>query len=196
MFASRLRNLNAEPWMVDAVGAGMLVAAGLAFYLALYAPARADVASRRERMGQLRNLMANSDEIAAEHRRLTERLDQLQQAVANTRKRMPRRSATQEFIDRATQLAESLGLEMELCTAAAPQNLATHSQVEVTCRLNGSYVSVCRYLAAVDQLSQVSKVSLLEMGAGENSRSYPVHLVFQLYYRSDLHDTEVKRGTL
>jgi hypothetical protein len=85
---------------------------------------------------------------------------------------------------------------MEHCTAAAAQEMSTHSQVEVTCRVNGSFDSVCRYLAAADQFPQISKISTLAIESAAKSEGYPVQVVFQLYYRSELNDTEVKRRTL
>ena len=109
---------------------------------------------------------------------------------------MPRRTATQEFLESATQLAAISGMEMELCSAAAPQVHKTHTRVEVTCNFTASYASTCQFLAAIDQLSQISKVSSLEVDTQRNSQAYPVHVTFQLYYRGQLHDTELKRGAL
>jgi len=192
----RLNEFRPQPWMIHAAAGAVVLAVAAGFYNWFLAPVAAEIDSRNERMTQLRLLMASNERIAAEHRQLTERLDSLKQAAASARKRMPRRTSTHEFIERATQLAGALGLQMELCTAAAPQERPTHLQVEVTCRIKGSYASVCRYLAAVDQLPQISRISTLEIDAAGNSGAYPVQVVFQLYYRRELNDTEVKRGTL
>src|SRR5829696_6042808 len=182
-----LKNLRPTPWMIHAVGASTMVAAGLVFYLAFLAPTAADVQQRTDRMEQLQRLMGSSEKVARDHRELQRRLAALRQAAASTRKRMPRRTSTQDFIERATQLAATTGMQMELCSAAAPQTHKTHAQVEVTCRLRGSYASVCRYLTGIDQLSQISKVSSLEIDTDTNSDAYPIQIVFQLYYRGELH---------
>ncbi|MBA3482919.1 MAG: type 4a pilus biogenesis protein PilO [Pirellulales bacterium] len=196
MSTKSLQDVRPAVWMVHAAGAAVVVVAALAFYFGFFAPTAADMQERTARMDQLQLLMGSSEKIASDHRVLQGRLAVLRQAAASTRKRMPRRTSTQEFLESATQLAAITGMEMELCSAAAPQTHQTHTQVEVTCRMNGSYASVCRYLAAIDQLSQISKVSSLEVDTQTNSQAYPVHVTFQLYYRGQLHDTEVKRGGL
>jgi Tfp pilus assembly protein PilO len=196
MFTIQLQRLRPQPWMIHAAGGSAMAAAALAFYGLYFAPTAADIDQRVKRMEQLTVLLASNEEIATEHRRLDERLGALRGAAASTQKRMPRRLSSQEFIQQATQLADSLNLKMELCTAAAPQTLPTHSQVEVTCRFSGSYASVCRYLSAIDQLPQISKLSRLEIDTTANSDKYPVNVTFQLYYRGELNDTELKRGTL
>jgi hypothetical protein len=65
----------------------------------------------------------------------------------------------------------------------------------VSCRFVGSYASICRCLAAVDQFPQLSKVSRLEIGSAANSLAYPAQVTFQLYYRPEPHDKQMKRGT-
>ena len=182
--------------MIHATGVSFIAAAGLTFYAWFLAPTSADMDQRLKRMEQLQALMASKEMIADEHRRLEQRLGELRKAAASTKKRMPRRTASQEFIRQATQLAESLDLKVELCTAAAPQTFPTHSQVEVTCRVNGSYDSTCQYLAAIDQFVQISKVSQLEIDTSVISGKYPVNVTFQLYYRGEDNDTQVKRGAL
>jgi Tfp pilus assembly protein PilO len=196
MYANLLRRLRPQPWMIHAAGGAVIAAAGLAFYGWYLAPTSADMDQRLKRMEQLQALMASKEKIADEHRRLDQRLGELRKAAASTKKRMPRRTASQEFIRQATQLAETLDLKMELCTAAAAQTFPTHSQVEVTCRFNGSYDSTCQYLAAIDQFTQISKVSHLEVDTSVISGKYPVNVTFQLYYRGEDNDTQVKRGAL
>jgi Tfp pilus assembly protein PilO len=194
--AARLRSVRPQPWMVHAAGAAVVIGAALAFYGWFLAPTAEDVEVRKKRLDQLQLLLSSGERIGAEHQRLTARLAALDQASTQTRQRIPRRPSTQEFIEKITEIAETMGLAVELCTAAALQEKPTHSQTEVTCRVSGSYASVCRFLAAVDQLPQISRISTLEIDSATNSRAYPIHVVFQLYYRSELHDTEMKRGTL
>lgn len=196
MLTKSLPNLRPAIWMIHAAGVAAAAAVALAFYLGLFAPTAIDMQNRTASMEQLQMLMGSSEKVAGDHRALQSRLEVLRQAAATTRKRMPRRTSTQDFLERATQLALTTGITMELCSAAAPQTHSTHTEVEVTCRLNGSYASVCRYLTAIDQLSQISRVSNLEIDTGANSQAYPVQITFQLYYRGQLHDTEVKRGAL
>jgi Tfp pilus assembly protein PilO len=195
MLTKTLQRLRPTPAIIHAIGGATLLGAGLAFYLGFYVPAAADIQERNGRMEQLHLLMGTSEKVSRDYRALDERLTALRQSAASARKRMPRRTSTEAFIENITQLATVEGLEMELCSASGPQTLDTHTQVEVTCRLNGSYASVCRFLADVDQLSQISKVSSFQIDSTLNSGRYPIQLTFQLYYRAQLHDTEQRRTT-
>jgi Tfp pilus assembly protein PilO len=196
MPANPLLKLRPNTAMIHAAGGSTVVAAVLLFYFAFYAPTAADAEQRTTRMEQVRLLMGTSEKVAREYRELHQRVTELRQAAGSTRQRMPRRTNTQEFIENITQLAVANEMQVELCSPAAPQTFPTHTQIEIACSFRGSYAGVCRLLADVDHLAQISKVSRLEVASQANSDQYPVHLTFQLYYRGEVHDTEVKRGAL
>jgi Tfp pilus assembly protein PilO len=195
VLSNPLKSIRPTPSLIHATGMAITIVAGLAFYFGFYVPASADMRERTARMEQLDMLLTSSERVSREHRALQERLKALQTAVNQTRQRMPRRHSTQEFIESITQLAISNGLEVELCSAAAPESFKTHTRVAVTCRILGSFASVCRFLADVDQLTQISRVSSFAIDSAENSEAYPVQVIFQLYYRAEVNDTELRRGT-
>jgi Tfp pilus assembly protein PilO len=178
------------------MGAVAAVLLGLGLYQFTVAAWSDDVAEATSRIEQLRRLLAISEKVAVEHRELTARTETLTTAVAATRKRMPKLAPAADFIDRATALARSLNMTVAQCTAGAPQLATTHATVEVTCGLSGSFASMCQFLAAVDQLPQIAKVSRLDIKTARNSAAYPIQLTFQLYYEADLHDTEEERVAL
>jgi Tfp pilus assembly protein PilO len=194
MLNEYVQRAHSTPAMIHAAGSAVFVAVGVTFYLAFYAPVAADIAQRTARIEQVHLLMGSSEKVAREYRELHDRVTQLRQAAASTRRRMPRRTSTEEFIDSVTHLAAANGVQVKLCSAAAPQALPTHTRVEVTCDLRGGFAGVCQFLADVDQLTQISKISLLSVDTTENSDEYPVSVKFQLYYRAQLHDTELQRG--
>ena len=195
MLSKSLHCIRPTPSLIHGLGGLIMTIAALGFYFGFYEPASADMRTRSARMEQLHMLMASSEKVAHDHRELQTRLEALQSAASKARQRMPRRHSTQEFIESITQLAAANGLQVELCSAAAPQSLKTHTRVEVGCRLNGSFASACRFLADVDQLSQVSRVSSFAIASAENSQAYQVEVTFQLYYRPELNVTELRRGT-
>ncbi|HEX6963249.1 MAG TPA: type 4a pilus biogenesis protein PilO [Lacipirellula sp.] len=195
MLNKSLETLRLSPAVIHVFGGAVVAAVCATFYFAFYAPVGADIADRTARMDEVRGLMASSDKVAQEYRQLHDRVAELRQAAASTRRRMPRRASTQEFIESLTQLAAANKVEVNLCSAAAPQAFPTHTRVEVTCDLEGSYAAIGEFLADVDQLSQISKVSMLTIDTTENSDKYPVTVKFQLYYRAQLSDTELQRGS-
>lgn len=193
MFTRILNNAEAKGRAVHAAGAVIALAMALIGYKCVYAAWGADADESTHRIGQLRKLLTTSEQVAAEHFELSERMETLTKAVVNTRQRLPKLAPATDFTNSVNQLAQSLKMTVAECSAGAPQTLPTHSTVEVRCRLSGSYASTCQYLAAIDQLPQVAKVSRLEMKAAGNSDAYPVELTFQLYYQAELNDTEKER---
>ncbi len=197
MFAKSKTTSCSAPrtWAIHACGAGLVLATVVAFYQGLYAPWRRDVEDRGQRINQLHKLLATGDAVRDEHRNLSDRLAELHEAVAHTQRRMPSAIEPSDFIEQLTAAAASLGIKIQQCGAGAPEIRPDHAQVDVTCRLTGSYASICRCLAAVDQFPQISKVSRLQIDSAPDSLAYPAQITFQLYYRVDSHDKEVKRGS-
>jgi Tfp pilus assembly protein PilO len=185
-----------KPWMVHAAGAIVALAVAAVFYQGIYTPLRRDVDERTERIAQIQELSTNAVQAAADHRVLTERLDALQQAVRRTKRRMPAEASAEEFVAHAEDLAETFGLEVRETQTAMPQHHPTHSTVAVSYQVSGSYASMCQYLAAIDQLSQLTKVSLLDVERSPDSSAYPLQIEFQLYYQTVPHDKDERRGAL
>jgi Tfp pilus assembly protein PilO len=188
--------LAPRPWIVHVAGAvvGLGILAG--FYKGFYAPARQDIADRTARIELVRQLSTCGDKVAADHRQLTERLDALHQEVARTRRRIPSKVAPADFVAQASRLAEDFGLEVRQSQTAVPQHHATHSTVDVTYQLIGSYASTCRYLAAIDQVAHLTRVTRLDVQRGSDSLGYPLQVTFQLYYRTDPNDKDEQREAL
>lgn len=195
MAAKSLTQRGARTWSVHACGAGIVLIVVVAFHQGIYAPWQRDAVARTARITQLHKLINTGDAVVEQHRQLNNRLTALRNAAGDVQRRMPTKVAASQFIEQLTQTAASFGLEMQQCAAAAPEVFADHSRVDVTCRFSGSYDSICRCLAAVDQFPQMSKVSRLEIESAANSLAYPAQVTFRLYYRHEPHDKELKRGT-
>jgi Tfp pilus assembly protein PilO len=183
-----------KTWSVHACGAGIVLMVVVCFQQGIYAPWQRDAEARVARIDQLHRLLSTGDTVAQKHRKLSNRLAALTLAADNVHRRMPTLASPSKFIEQLTQTAASMGLEVQQCGASSPETFPDHTRVEVTCKLSGSYASICRCLAAVDQFSQMSKVTRLEVATAPDSLSYPAQITFQLYYRHQRHDKEVKRG--
>lgn len=181
-------------WVIHATGVAIALAVAAAFYEGLYSPWHSDIEECSARIAQLHSLLATGDKVTAEHRALNDRLATLRDAAVQARRRMPGDVAPSKFIEKFTGVAASLGVKIVQCGAGAPERRPDHSMVEVNCQVAGSFASICRCLAAVDQFPQISKVSRLEIETAPDSSAYPAQITFQLYYRHDSHDKEVKQG--
>jgi Tfp pilus assembly protein PilO len=184
-----------KTWSVHACGAGIVLMVVVGFHQGIHAPWQRDREAREARIVQLHKLIATGDAVIEQHRQLSERLAVLRKSTGEVQRRMPPKVAPSLFIEKLSQTAAELGVDVQQCSAAAPEVFPDHSRVDVNCRFSGSYASICRCLAAVDQFPQLSKVSQLEISSGANSSAYPAQVTFQLYYRHERHDKEVKQGT-
>ena len=191
----RIETLTAKKWIIHAAGVSAMAFAWLSFYFGFFAPTTRRIEDLHQRTMGLRSLVAGSDEVLAEHAALNTRLTELRNAASDVRQRM-QHSSSQDFVSEATQLASELGLEMELCTAGAPQPFGSHSQVAITCKFRGSYPAICQFFATIDHTTQIAKISDLVLETAKNSQAYPVKATFQLYYASDSHDTVWKGSAL
>ena len=183
-------------WLVHVVGAAIVLGAGGAIYHGVYAGMERDIVSLKERIERTRELAANSAQAEAANRQLRERLGELRQAVDRTRRRLPARVGPASFVEQATRLAEDHGLEVKSTQTGVPQHYESHSTVDVSYSLSGSYASIVRCLAGIDQLSQLSRVTSLKWDRAGDPASYPVHVTFQLYYRTDPNDKDEQRRAL
>jgi Tfp pilus assembly protein PilO len=190
------RRVALPPVAAHGCGAAITLALALLLYRGIYAPMQEDIEDRTLRIQRVSHLHARGDAIALEHREMKSRLAQLTAAAARTRARMPVELSAGEFVEQATRLAAELGLEVQQCQTGPPQTYEQHATIEVSCRMVGSFASTCRFLAAIDQLPQISEVWRLEVTGTTSSAEYPVQVTFQLYYLVDPHDKDSQGGTL
>jgi Tfp pilus assembly protein PilO len=190
------RRVALPPAAAHGCGAAITLALAALLYRGVYAPMQRDIEDMSSRIERVARLHSRGDAIAQEHRDVKSRLAVLTDAAAETRARMPRELSAGEFVEQATRLAAELGLEVHQCQTGPPQTFDQHATIEVSCRMVGSYASICRLLAAIDQLPQISKVWRLEVTGAPAASGLPVQVTFQLYYQVDPHDKDSQGGTL
>lgn len=181
---------------LHAAGAALALGVAATFYSFVYSPLREDIAVHAERIEKVRALAVHSQNVAQTNEQLANRLDELTQAVADVRKRMPAEISASDFVELSSQLAAALDVEIEGCQSEPPQHHDDYATIDVTCKLVGSYASICRYLLAVDQLPQVSRVLRFDLAGAPTAEGYPAHVTFQLYYQAQPNDKDRQRGTL
>jgi Tfp pilus assembly protein PilO len=179
-----------------AIGAAVAIVVALLTYRGVVVPLMSEADEHELHANRVRLLVARSEQVAAEHRQLRERQAKLTSAAKQTRDRMPTDVAAGDFVERSTALASQLDIEVEQCQSGAAELHDDHATIDVSCTLRGSFASICRYLAAIDQLPQASRVRRLQMAQSPESEGYPVQVTFQLYYQIDPHDKDQQRGAL
>lgn len=182
--------------VAHAIGATVALAVALFAYRGVVAPLMSEADEHALHADRVRLLVARGEQVAAEHRQLRERHARLTAAANQMRRRMPTDVAAGDFVERSTELASQLDVEVEQCQSGVPELHDDHATIDVACTLRGSFASICRCLAAIDQLPQASRVRRLQMAQSPESEGYPVQVTFQLYYQVDPHDKDQQRGAL
>jgi Tfp pilus assembly protein PilO len=181
---------------LHAAGAALTLGVAAAFYNFVYAPMHEDIAVHTERIEKVRALAVHGEIVAQTNRQLARRLKELTQAANEVRERMPAEVSASDFVELSSQLAAALDVQVQQCRSEPPQDREGHATIDVSCELVGSYDSICRYLVAVDQLPQVSRVTHFDLSQSAGDEGYPVHVTFQLYYQAQPNDKDRQRGTL
>jgi Tfp pilus assembly protein PilO len=187
---NRFKSIALPPTAIHACGAAVTFALALGLFRGVYLPLRRDTEDRSVRIERAGALAAHGDAVARTHREMRTRLAELTAVAERTRERMPTEHSAGEFVEQITRLAGELDLEIEQCQTGPPLQRDDHATIEVSCRLIGSFASMCRYLAAVDQLPQFATVWRLEVTRTPDPVGYPVQVTFQLYYQIDPHDKD------
>lgn len=177
-------------------GAGVALVVLLLFYRGVYAPLQEDVAERNDRITRVSLLTARGEQFARIHRETSDRLEELRARAAAARAKMPHEISASTFVEEATRLATQFDLAVQQCTTEMPQRRDDHATIDVSYRLAGTYASICGYLAAVDQIPQMSRVTRMELARSPESDDYPLTVTFQLYYQLDPHDKDPQSGNL
>jgi Tfp pilus assembly protein PilO len=177
------------------VGAAIALAVAVLVYRGVVVPLVSEADEHAMHIDRVRLLVARGEEVAAQHRQLRLRQAELTTAARQVRERMPTDAASGDFVERSTKLASQFDIKVEQCQSGLPSEHGDHATIDVNCTLRGSFASVCRYLAAIDQLPQASRVKHFEMSQSPESEGYPVQVTFELYYQVDPHDKDQQRGT-
>ncbi len=179
-----------------AIGATVALAVALLTYRGVVAPLVSEADEHALHADRVRLLVARGEQVAAEHRKLRERQTELTAVVKRMCDRLPTDVAVGDFVERSTELASQLDVAVEQCQSGVAELYDDHATIDVNCTLRGSFASICRYLAAIDQLPQATRVRRLQMAQSPESEGYPVQVTFQLYYQIDPHDKDQQRGAL
>ena len=177
-------------------GAAIALIVAAAFYRGVYKPLHDGIVDYQDRIVKVQDLTAVAPEVTREHQEMIDRFERLEAAAKATRNRMPRDPSANSFVDVATKLAKQASLHVDQFQTGLPQAYESYATIDVSCEVVGSYASVCKYLAAIDQLPQIARVLRLELHRSTDPARYPVQVTFQLYYQLDPHDKDQQREAL
>ena len=183
-------------WAMHAAGGTVVLLVAWGFHALLAKPLQQQRLGDRDRIGQLQQLLAKSPGIQQQHALLRRELQELEDSIASMEGRLPAELGDSQFESELRNAAQAAGLLGLGCQLHAPESMPTHQQAEVSFQGNGSFESICRFLARIDQLARVTKIAKLNVRSDPQTGLNSIHGSFVLYYGVTTHDTEKKGEAL
>lgn len=177
----RYQDLRRMNWLVHLAGVLSLVAGG-----ALYQAVVSTLIDREKReiaaeSVEKEKFLAQAQDVRAEHKALTTRLEQLENNAVNMRQRIPEQPREAEFLKHVTQAADDEGLKILRYERGPIDRKPTHSEFTVRLSCEGDYRAVVGFLDRLAKLPRVATVRSMSLTSGATT-TYPFDLSLVLYY--------------
>jgi Tfp pilus assembly protein PilO len=192
MRSTNPRQANRLGWALHAAGAAVVALVLGAFYALVYQSLVHQQAAAATRIGQMQQLLKKSSDVQRQHRQLRDQLTDLQHTVGKVRERLPEQVSRDQFEQELRDRAQAAGLRSIDVRHQPPEVMATHSQAEVEFGCDGSYASICQFLAELEKLTNLTRISRLTLDSVPNSGTNHLQGVFVLYYAVTTHDKDYK----
>lgn len=177
----REKNLRLTGWVIHLAGLLTIVAVVGLYQVvvsALIAREQQEIASEAADKEQF---LAQTDDVRAEHKQLTERLEQLETNAVTMRFRIPEQPREAEFLKQVTQAADEEGLKIHKYERGTLDRKSTHAEFNVRLSCEGDYRAIVGFLDRLARLPRVATVQSMSLAAG-TADTYPFDLSLLLYY--------------
>jgi Tfp pilus assembly protein PilO len=164
--------------------AGLLatVLCAVAGYSFLHAPLLEAIASTTARIVELKLLNQNAPITRVQHRKVSEKLNEVTTRIAEVQGRVPREADPGTFLKEVTQLASEEQFAIKDFTPDKPQDRNGYAEMHVTLKGVGSYASICRFVDRLSKLKRLSKVNDLKLSAEGDASEYPMTATLIIYF--------------
>jgi Tfp pilus assembly protein PilO len=164
--------------------AGVLatVVCATAGYSLVHAPTVQAVADRSARIEELTLSLRNAPIVREQHRKVSERLEEVTTRIAEVQRRVPPDANAGEFLKEITQLAGAVQLAIKDFNPEKPQNKGGYAEMEVTLKGQGSFASICSFVDQLARLKRLSKVKNLTLSASDSPSEYPMTATLVIYF--------------
>jgi Tfp pilus assembly protein PilO len=164
--------------------AGVLatVVCATAGYSFLHAPAVHEIAETSARIDELLQSVRNAPVIRAQHRLVSEKLSEVTTRIANVQRRVPKEPNDGGFLKEVNQVAKAEKLVIKDFHHEKPETKAGYAEMQVTLKGEGSFGSICNFVAQLTKLTRLSKIKDLTVSAGDNANQYPMTATLVIYF--------------
>jgi Tfp pilus assembly protein PilO len=164
--------------------AGLLAAVlcAVAGYSFVHAPSIERLASTTAKIVELELLIQNAPIMRVQHRKVTDKLEEVTTRISELQGRVPREAEAGVFLKEVTQLASEEQFAIKDFTPDKPQERNGYAEMQVTLKGSGSYASICRFMDRLSKLKRLSKVKDLRLSAEGDASEYPMTATLVIYF--------------
>lgn len=157
----------------------LCVAAGYSF---VHAPSIDAVADTSARIEELKLSIENAPIMRVQHRKVTEKLNEVKTRIAEVQARVPRDADAGDFLKQVTQLASAEHLAINDFTPEKPEDRGGYAEMQITLKGVGTYASICSFVDRLSKLKRLSKVKDLTVSAEGDSSEYPMTATLVIFF--------------
>jgi Tfp pilus assembly protein PilO len=117
-----------------------------------------------------------------QHRKSTDRLEEVTTRIAQLQARVPRDADAGAFLKEVTRVASEEQLAIKDFTPDKPVERNGYAEMQVTLKGAGSYASICRFVDRLSKLERLSKVKDLTLSAEGDASEYPMTARLVIYF--------------
>ncbi len=159
-----------------------MVVCATAGYSFLHAPAVREITETSARIDELLQSVRNAPVIREQHRLVSEKLSEVTTRIANVQRRVPQEPNAGEFLKEVTQVASAGKLVIKDFHPEKPETKTGYAEMQVTLKGQGSFGSICTFVAQLTKLTRLSKIKDLTVSAGEDASQYPMTATLVIYF--------------
>lgn len=179
----KVRELNRNLNIAGVISVGILL--GLIYFFGLRLLI-ADSARLSGLVKETEEFLETTDEITASTREIKLRSDELESEMDRILAGVPTEPRESEFLGQISELVQGTSLKFDEFRPAGTKEAGQYRQLEVLMSGVGTYKDICRFLAGLENLPRLCRVSRLDIEApdepyGEENR-YPVSMTLVIFY--------------
>jgi len=163
----------------------LLLVAGLALIAHLTVYRGLDHESRRVhnqiRAGRL--FFGTAEEVDGRNAELNSHLASLESHLTELEARIPETAGESDFLAQLARLASRTEVQIRDYRPGAVVDRGSYNDIEISFSANGRYESICRFLAGLESLERLCKVTGLDVAALDDpNQSYPFEVTLSIYF--------------
>ena len=181
MINSTQNRLASLGWLLHA--GGLLLTAAI-FAIAFFAYQSFD----RDCDRLARQILATSrflntdDEIRFNHRDLNQRLSVMEGRLTDLMTRIPAARNESDFLAQLAELARQHKLKIQNYRPGVVFEKEKHREMEIRLTAEGSYQSCCRFLAGLESLPRLCRITHLNISVPDDAEIYPIEMTLRIYF--------------